>query len=1550
MPVYWRSKYLAARTLKKSRIQGAPIRLEPLETRALLASNVTLTDGVLTVEDTVGEQNTIQLSALELEGVMQIEILDDAGLRPDGNEAFFSGGDAVLYAATNVSEVHVLAGDGNDSIALKRTVEGIRFSLSGGNGDDTFNLSDDLSLDSLRGGINVVGGEGLDDLRLNDFSSDQANIFFVDPEVVSRNGSRPAVGYVDIEEIVILTGSGPDRVGVAPSREAKVIVSGDRPDEAPGDVLVLDLTDVEDPVLPGNVKFGTLTSASHMDVQFTGMEEVQAVNVPDNGGDPGNGTDPDPVPGEDRFDPNETIEIATILGSAPEVIQRDLSIRPTNDVDVFRFTASQTGWTVVNLFFDHDLGDLDLRIRDEVGNIVHRAETNNDNERLAIAVVAERFYHVEVFGFEGATNDYELDIQTFAVPSPSSVSLDANDDSGVSDSDQRTNVATPRVVIQADLAEIQAFGIPILSPPQAESRETGAAVEVFVNNESVGFATPEFGANFFEFTFEPDDLVNSGSPDGYPNDPDARGFTSSVTAATRIFDQQKVPFSRNTQMSPTLEIRFDPNAPDGSMATLEQRSTADTDQPVFGGVAEPGTFVRVLADGLRVGQQIVGSESSNGVGDDGLGRWELTTDPLAGGDHTITLEVEDLAGNITRPDLSLPITIETGSTGGVAAGSLLTPTIDLVGPDEVRADILGIVAIDSDTGLSGRDNITRGFEANLESGTADVQVAVTAEPGLVVRIRDGADVIDSFVMTNPPEDEPLARVYRRLTLTEGTHPLTVEVIDGADPDLRAQSAVLEVSVDVTAPDLDLAAIRRLHADSDTGVDGYSDTQSDRITSDNTPTFYGRAEAGNLVTMTVDGVRGGTVVAGPEDSSDASQTNWSITSTNALSDGVHRVVLAYEDVAGNRTEAERVLIFVDTQGPTVHDVVLGQIRQGGRIVEQDDAVSVFASKPANGPDPLVSSLVVQIQDGSERTAAFSYPALFEQVAVEEGHFRLVGDSTGEVAIQRVIPVFTTEANQVGLAAVELVFHDAVDDQLFNEDDIGRPLPDDRYTLTVSSSLVDPAGNRLDGESGAAAPFVVDRPEDADRIFPSGDGSAGGDFTARFTIDSRPEIGVWAAGSVNADINGNFHFDPKNEDAVNRDFVYQFGMSADSLFAGDFAPSTDAVSDSFDKLAAYRQTGDVHQWLIDTDNDGVPDMTIDELSGVKGIPVAGNFDANPDNGDEIAIFTGSTWHLDTDHDFQVDRELESDLVGYPMSGDFDGDGFDDLATWTDDTFQVDLAGGTDGGWDGSLDAEFHFGFIGVRERPIAADMDQDGIDDFGLWVPDREGSADRPDGQWFFLMSDGEPLINRIDAGEHPESSFIAFSPTPLGQDWAVEYGTPFAMPIVGNFDPPLTVGPESNDNELDADPLDLNGDGRVSPLDAMIVLNALSSLADEPNPDDARLDVNGDGRLSPLDAIIVLDHLSELSEAQSSSNGPVHTSFAARTVNERDSLIGASNRHLDSVAGSSGVETECVIVQDSSSHTPLFSLHDPLEKNRLARESVDTVMAEFEAIPLAWQNV
>ena len=167
------------------------------------------------------------------------------------------------------------------------------------------------------------------------------------------------------------------------------------------------------------------------------------------------------------------------------------------------------------------------------------------------------------------------------------------------------------------------------------------------------------------------------------------------------------------------------------------------------------------------------------------------------------------------------------------------------------------------------------------------------------------------------------------------------------------------------------------------------------------------------------------------------------------------------------------------------------------------------------------------------ANFAFAALAGQVATNVGHYSLVGDHNGPIAIRSV--TFTADAAVAGQPATGIVTLSFF-----------APLPDDRYTLRLSDALVDVSGNKLDGEGNAA------EPQAARRVCPVAMAESGGDFVARFTIDSRPEIGTATGSSTLVDANGNLVIDPEGQDndAVNRDLAFHFGISSDFAFAGDF----------------------------------------------------------------------------------------------------------------------------------------------------------------------------------------------------------------------------------------------------------------------------------------------------------------------------------------------------------------------------------------------------------------
>ena len=696
-------------------------------------------------------------------------------------------------------------------------------------------------------------------------------------------------------------------------------------------------------------------------------------------------------------------------------------------------------------------------------------------------------------------------------------------------------------------------------------------------------------------------------------------------------------------------------------------------------------------------------------------------------------------------------------------------------------------------------------------------------------------------------------------------------------------------------------------------------------------FFGRAEANSIVRayldlddsgdLTVGDLLIGQTVATPYDGTEQLETplypdepggQWELTSTVSMNDprivaelgrdGLRRIFLTAEDVAGNISvadeEGEILELFIDTQGPQVDGV----------FITGDEDFNLFSLKPESPqPTPRVDSLTIRVVDLPSRIAPFFYDAISNVPPLAP--IVLVGDHSGVIAIDTLEYIDINSGPGIAVGEIVMTF--------------SEPLPDDRFTLTLSDNIIDPAGNQLDGENNAAEPI-------GDPFFPTGDLIPGGDFIARFTVDSRPEIATWSQGVVYADINGNFVWDPEGQDndATNRDFVFNFGEVTDAYFTGNFASNAlpgpdrimgtaddiaidrdDVVSSGFDKLGVYGAFNGQYQFFLDTDDDGVGDLVGSMAFQVNAIPVAGNFYMSyEDEGaifddlrprDEIGAFDGQNWYLDVDGNNQIDSDerFPTSLRGIPLVGDFNGDGFDDLATYNNDTglFYFDL------NRDGTADDELFFGFSGFGERPVAGDFNLDGIDDIVMWVPRQEGQLPKEAGEFHFLISDELPLDAEPREGFPsymtvlPSEVFQPFSPKPLGNDLVAQFGDDFALPLFGNFDPPVDGGSNGTSflgtltNELN--PLDTTGDGDVTALDALVVINALGRGIDSnahSNPlrlvaslGGYRLDASQDGIVSALDALNVINGLAR---AQLATGGESLAPVASGWANMADQAI------------------------------------------------------------------
>lgn len=614
----------------------------------------------------------------------------------------------------------------------------------------------------------------------------------------------------------------------------------------------------------------------------------------------------------------------------------------------------------------------------------------------------------------------------------------------------------------------------------------------------------------------------------------------------------------------------------------------------------------------------------------------------------------------------------------------------------------------------------------------------------------------------------------------------------------------------------------LHPESDTGVTATPATSSDRITRDNTPIFLGSSQSGATIRLYIDADGDGVLTVNDTLLAQATASAadaWQASVTTALPDGQHRILATATDAVGNVSDVQSLVIVVDTQAPLVDKVF---------VTSHPDYALLASPGIDRGVTPLVSGISVRVADLPVRAAPFALSAFDYAQGITTGVYQLVGEFTGNVGIADV----SFQAVGPGIDSVVVMF--------------SKPLADDLYTLTIGG-LVDVAGNPL-----ATSVFT-------------------------FTVDSRPEVAAWASSGVDVDMNGNGFFDSVG---IAPDVHYALSLAGGAMFAGNFALLPSDVANGFDKLAAYTQVTGQFQFNIDVDSDGVPDNEPGVLPAVEGVivlsvsgtPIAGRFDNNDANGDEVGVFDGTTWYFDTNHNLVIDGDdisVASTLRGQPVVGDFDGDGFDDLATFDGTFCYFDLTNGTPRGWDGTADWKIQ-GTTGTPgQQAIVADFDRDGVDDVGLWAPAL--TPGQTIGEWFVILSDGGAIaITGRAAGdpEHrvvidPDSGLPAFMFSE-DRDLAISFGDVQTLPVAGNFDRPfvaqpgVAVGAYTNTVK----PWDVDGDGMVAPNDALLLINALnlygsgvltSTMRSENGP---YLDVSGDRVLNPLDALMIINYLND----------------------------------------------------------------------------------------------
>ena len=133
---------------------------------------------------------------------------------------------------------------------------------------------------------------------------------------------------------------------------------------------------------------------------------------------------------------------------------------------------------------------------------------------------------------------------------------------------------------------------------------------------------------------------------------------------------------------------------------------------------------------------------------------------------------------------------------------------------------------------------------------------------------------------------------------------------------------------------------------------------------------------------------------------------------------------------------------------------------------------------------------------------------------------------------------------------------------------------------------------------------------------------GDDFEKWALDSmrvkaevRAGLTFYYGGVKDSDKDGVFDKDDQCPDTPFGAVVDQVGCPVDS--------DDDGVPDGLDQCprTPLKAIVDAKGCPMDSDNDGVPDVMVVDPAGVNGLPVAGDFDQNPLNGDEVDKLIGS-----------------------------------------------------------------------------------------------------------------------------------------------------------------------------------------------------------------------------------------------------------------------------------------------------------------------------------------
>jgi uncharacterized delta-60 repeat protein len=500
--------------------------------------------------------------------------------------------------------------------------------------------------------------------------------------------------------------------------------------------------------------------------------------------------------------------------------------------------------------------------------------------------------------------------------------------------------------------------------------ENDSAVMVDASNNWWGSADgPDTPLNTFMYPTTGDIVVGSDvivAPwlsDGTDSEPDVAGFQHADANASVTTPMISLEASSDTYGAA--------NAPDSGIGGDSDGITSDS-TPTFDGTGDDGDTIN-LYDGMT----LLGSTTVAG------GTWSITSSHLIDDPYTIYAIATDPHGNTS------------GDSSGVSV------IIDTTAPAAPSTPVL--------TAASDSESPANGFDPGIGTDSDDITnintptFTGTAEAGTLIRLYANGVEVGYATATGAPGYPGGAGTWSITTsvLADGSYTIDATSTDVAG-NPSTDSGVLDVVIDTTAPNAPSAPA--LTAVSDTG---YSD--SDGITSDNTPVFTGTAEAGTLIRLYANNVEVGYVTATGAPGNPGGAGTWSITTT-LLADGTYTINATSTDTAGNTSQfSTNTTVVIDTQNPA--PTINGSPAQTG---SGSEGTLISLTGAANDPAPssgiysydwhVVASNGQVIADGTLQNFTFT-PDEFGTYNITytvTDNAGNVGTATDSIAVGNVAP--------------------------------------------------------------------------------------------------------------------------------------------------------------------------------------------------------------------------------------------------------------------------------------------------------------------------------------------------------------------------------------------------------------------------------------------------------------------------------------------------------------------------------------------------------------------